>query len=223
MKRQDVSARIQEIGLIPALRLYSEADALFAAEAIFHGGVPIVEVSMTVPDAANVISRLVRDHPDALVGAGSVLDAQTAHVCLDAGACFVTGDGLLQVEVVGLAAKSDVAVIPGALTPTEVISAWKIGCDFVKVVPCVQIGGVTYIHSLAKMFPDIPLIAAGGVADYDVVNFIMAGAVALGIGRALVEKDALRNRRADRIAEYVHRYLGLVKSGRQQLAERHHR
>jgi 2-dehydro-3-deoxyphosphogluconate aldolase/(4S)-4-hydroxy-2-oxoglutarate aldolase len=115
----------------------------------------------------------------------------------------------------------EIVVIPGALTPTEVLTAWKGGCDFVKVVPCAQIGGETYIRSLHRMFPHLPLVAAGGVTQQNATNFILAGAVALGIGSELIPPDALRARQADRIAELARRFVGFVKSGRAYASARH--
>ena len=219
MKKQEVRGWIEEIGVVPALRVYSAEDALFAADAIVRGGIPIVEVAMTVPGAAKVISQLVQATPQIVVGAGSVLDTETARFCLDAGAHFLTSDGL-HMEVVEFAVKRDVVVFPGALTPTEVTTAWKSGCDFVKVVPCAQIGGETYIRSLHRMFPHIPMIAAGGVNQTNASSFVLAGALALGIGGELIPGEALRKRQTDRIGELARRFIGFVKSARIEIAIR---
>jgi 2-dehydro-3-deoxyphosphogluconate aldolase / (4S)-4-hydroxy-2-oxoglutarate aldolase len=129
-------------------------------------------------------------------------------------------DGVRRHNVLDFAVKEEVVVFPGALTPTEVITTWKSGCDFVKVVPCAQIGGETYIRSLHWMFPRIPVIAAGGVNQQNALNFILAGAVALGIGGELVPQDAIRGRQTDRIAELARRFVGFVKSGRAHLLAR---
>jgi 2-dehydro-3-deoxyphosphogluconate aldolase/(4S)-4-hydroxy-2-oxoglutarate aldolase len=222
VKKHEVRGWIEEVGIVAALRVYSEDDALFAAEAVLHGGIPIVEVAMTVPGAAKVISRVAQQHSQLIVGAGSVLDAETARVCLDAGAQFITSDGL-HAEVIEFARKSEVVVFPGALTPTEVITAWKSGCDFVKVVPCAQIGYERYIESLTRMFPHMPLIAAGGVNQQNATNFILAGAVALGIGSELIPPDAIRQRQTDRISELARRFVGFVKIGRAHLQARKRR
>jgi 2-dehydro-3-deoxyphosphogluconate aldolase/(4S)-4-hydroxy-2-oxoglutarate aldolase len=162
VKKQAVRGWIEEIGVIPAVRLYSAEDALFAAESITRGGIPILEIALTVPNATKIISQLRSENPNIVVGAGGVADMDTARQCLDSGAQFLTSDGL-HIELIEFAVKAEVVVFPGSLTPTEVITAWKTGCDFVKVVPCVQIGGETYIRSLHRMFPHIPMIAAGGV------------------------------------------------------------
>jgi 2-dehydro-3-deoxyphosphogluconate aldolase/(4S)-4-hydroxy-2-oxoglutarate aldolase len=147
------------------------------------------------------------------------MDEKAAQQSLDAGAQFLTSDGL-HPELMEFAQRHEVVVFPGALTPTEVIAAWKWHCDFVKVVPCTQIGGETYIRSLHRMFPHIPLIAAGGVNQENAFNFILAGAVALGIGGELIPSEALRQRQTDRIAELARRFVGFVKSGRDRLAAR---
>jgi 2-dehydro-3-deoxyphosphogluconate aldolase/(4S)-4-hydroxy-2-oxoglutarate aldolase len=219
VQRHEVRAWIEEVGIIPAVRVRSSEDALFAAEAISRGGIPIVEITLTVPGAIKVISQLRKENPNMVVGAGGVLDAIAAQQCLDAGALFLTSDGL-HLELMEFAAQQNVVVFPGVLTPTEVITAWKEHCDFIKVVPCAQIGGETYIRSLHRMFPHLPLIAAGGVNQQNASSFILAGAVALGIGSELIPHDAIRGRQADRITELARRFAGFVKSGRDHLMAR---
>jgi 2-dehydro-3-deoxyphosphogluconate aldolase / (4S)-4-hydroxy-2-oxoglutarate aldolase len=177
----------------------SPEDALFAVEAIAQGGIPFAEITLTVPGAIKIISPLRKANPNMVVGAGGVMDEVTAQQSLDAGAQFLTSDGL-QPEVVEFAQRNELVVFPGALTPTEVITAWKGGCDFVKVVPCTQVGGETY--------------------QENAFNFILAGAVALGIGGELIPSEALRRRQGDRIAELARRFVGFVKSGRVRVASR---
>src|ERR1700732_596655 len=213
MKKEEVRARIEEIGIIPAVRVSTAEDARFAAEAVSRAGIPIVEISMTVPGAIDVISHLAAHANDMIVGAGSVVDAETAQRCLAAGANFLTSDGL-DVKVVELAVKANTVVLPGALTPTEVIAAWKAGSDFVKVVPCAQVGGDSYIRALKAMLPHVPLIAAGGVNQQTAVNFILAGASALGVGAELVPQEALQWRKEEQIRELARRFLGMVKFAR---------
>ena len=215
MNEQDVRNRIREIGIIPAVRTSSSEDALFAADAVARGGIPIVEVALTVPDAHKVISHLVQNAPEVIVGAGSVSDVETARRCLDAGARFLTSDGF-DPEIVNFALKESTVVIPGTLTPIEVMRAWKLGPDFVKVVPCAQAGGDSYIRALKAMFPSVPLIAAGGVNQQTASNFILAGAMALGIGAELIPREAIRMRQPDRIAELARRFTGFVSSARRQ-------
>jgi 2-dehydro-3-deoxyphosphogluconate aldolase/(4S)-4-hydroxy-2-oxoglutarate aldolase len=213
VNKLDVRRRIEEVGIIPAIRVSSTEDALFAAEAVSRGGIPIVEVTLTVPEAMKVISYLVQHAPDVIVGAGSVLDAETARLCLEAGAKFLTSDGL-DPETVKFAVQQNVVMIPGSLTPTDVIAAWKLSPDFVKVVPCGHVGGDNYVRDLKAMFPNVPLIAAGGVNQRTAFNFIAAGAVALGIGGELIPREAIRRRQPDRIAELARRFTSAVSNAR---------
>jgi 2-dehydro-3-deoxyphosphogluconate aldolase/(4S)-4-hydroxy-2-oxoglutarate aldolase len=219
VKKLEVRGWIEEVGIVPAVRVYSADDALFAAEAIGNGGIPIVEITLTVPGATKVIAQLQKENPSMIVGAGGVIDAEVARQCVGAGAQFLTSDGL-HLDVVEFGMKQDIVVFPGVLTPTEVIAAWKTGCDFVKVVPCAQIGGETYVRSLNRMFPHIPLIAAGGVNQQNATNFILAGAIAIGIGSELIPKDAIQKRQSDRIGELARRFISFVKSGRAHLLAR---
>jgi 2-dehydro-3-deoxyphosphogluconate aldolase/(4S)-4-hydroxy-2-oxoglutarate aldolase len=170
---------------------------------------------MSVPGAVQVISDLVKIAPDMIVGAGSVLDAETARRCLDAGAGFLTTDGLI-LEIVQYAIAADVAVIPGALTPTEVIAAWQAGSHFVKVVPCAAVGGENYIRALKAPLSQVPLIAAGGVNQQTATGYILAGAAALGIGEALIPWEAVALRQSNRIRELARRFLNCVESGRRE-------
>jgi 2-dehydro-3-deoxyphosphogluconate aldolase/(4S)-4-hydroxy-2-oxoglutarate aldolase len=216
MNREDVRRRIEQIGIIPAIRVSSPEDALFAAEAVASGGIPIVELTMTVPGAIDVISHLVRNGPELIVGAGTVWDTETARRCLGAGAAFLTSTGL-DLETVEFAVHENVVMIPGALTPTEVMMAWKAGVDFVKVFPCSQLGGAPYIKALKAPFPQVPLIASGGVNQQNVADFFLAGATAVGIGAHLVPKKAVELRQPHRIHELAVRLVTTVGEARKQL------
>ena len=217
MKRAEVRERVKEVGLVPAVRVSSEHVARFAAEAVAAGGIPIVEIEMTVPGATDVIGYLVQHTPDMIVGAGSVYDVETAHRCIGAGAKFLTTDGL-DVSIVEFANKEEIAVWPAALTPTEIIVAWKANPDFVKVFPCAPVGGDTYIRILKKTLAHIPLIAAGGVNQQTAHKFILAGASALGVGGDLIPEDALRLKQSDRIRELAQRFRRFVDDARGQIA-----
>jgi 2-dehydro-3-deoxyphosphogluconate aldolase / (4S)-4-hydroxy-2-oxoglutarate aldolase len=210
MTKDEVCARIREIGIIPAIRVASYDDAHFATEAVEKGGIPIVEITMTVPRAVELISHLVAAHRNIVVGAGTVLFIAIARQCRDAGASFITAPGF-DPEIVEFAAKENLAVLPGALTPTEVVNAWKAGADFVKVGPD------KYIKSLKTALPQISLIAAGGVNQHTAVELIVAGADAIGVGKDLIPPDAIRLRKPDRIRELSHRFAGFVKEGRERL------
>jgi 2-dehydro-3-deoxyphosphogluconate aldolase/(4S)-4-hydroxy-2-oxoglutarate aldolase len=217
--RADVSARIKEIGIIPAVRLHSAEEALFAAEAVSGAGIPIVEVTVTVPGALDVIRELAISSPDVIVGAGTVLDLGWARRCLDGGASFLTSPGFDR-KIVEFAVHESVLVFPGALTPTDIMECAKAGADFIKIFPCAQLGGPSYIRALKSPFPDVPLIAAGGVNQQTAADFILAGASALGIGRDLIHEDAIHRRDVRWIQELARRYLNLVRQARSQLNPR---
>jgi 2-dehydro-3-deoxyphosphogluconate aldolase/(4S)-4-hydroxy-2-oxoglutarate aldolase len=217
MKKNEVCERIKEVGIIPAIRVCSAEDAHFAADSVASGGIPIVEITMTVPDAFNLIFHLVSHHKKMVVGAGTVLDTETARRCVDVGANFLTAPGFNR-AIVEFAIKQEIAVLPGALTPTEVVAAWSAGSDFVKVFPCAQVGGDRYIKALKTALPQIPLIAAGGVNQQTAAGFILAGAVAIGVGTELIPADAIERRESDRIRELAHRFIGFVNDARSRLA-----
>ena len=214
MTKTEVRARIEEIGIVPAVRVASSDDALFAAETVYHAGIQIAEITMTVPGAIELIARLAKSFPEMIVGAGTVLDADTARRCVGAGAQFLTSPGLV-LDVVEFALSNDIAVFPGALSPTEVIAAWRAGADFVKVFPCSANGGYRYIRALKIPLPQIPMIASGGVNQQTAFDFIRAGAAALGIGAELMPQEALRVRNRKQIRELARRYLGMVKDARE--------
>ncbi len=209
MKKDDVCALIREVGIIPGIRVSSGDDAHFAAEAVTRGGIPIVEISLAVPGAVELIAHLVRSDPKIVVGAGTVLDPATARKCVDAGASFLTAPSF-NPAIVEFAKKENLAVLPGAMTPTEIVTAWTAGADFVKVFPCAEIGGPRYIKSLHASVPQIPLIAAGGVDQRTAGMYILNGATAIGIGTELIPSEAIARRQTDRILELAHRFARLV-------------
>lgn len=178
-----------------------------------------MEITMTVAGAIDLISHLVRYHPKMLVGAGTIMDTEMARQCVEAGASFLTSPGF-DLTLIEFAAKKDVAVLGGALTPTEVITAWRAGSDFVKVFPCAQVGGDSYIKALKAPLPQIPLIAAGGVNQQTAGNFILAGATAIGVGAELIPTEAIERRQAARIRELAQRFVGFVKDARSRLDAR---
>lgn len=217
MTKEQIRSRIEEIGIIPALRVSSGEDALFAAEAISSSGIPIVEVTMTVPGALKVISELRGSDAQLVVGAGTVFDTEIAGRCLDAGAMFLTSPGL-DLEVVEFGLKRGSVVFPGALTPSEIIAAWKTGADFIKIYPCSAIGGPAYFRTLKRPFPNIPLIASGGVNQQTAAAYIHAGAAALGIGHDLIDPAAIERRERSWITELSSRYLKMVREAREEMA-----
>jgi len=213
VKKEEVCARIKEIGILPAIRVPSAEDALFAAGEMLKWGIPVVELTMTVPGAIGVITELARTHPQLIVGAGTVLDIETARACIDAGAAFVTSPGV-DTKIVEFTAKHNVAAIPGALTPTEIMMAHNAGANLVKVFPCAAVGGPGYIKALRSPFPHVPLIASGGVDQTTATGYIRAGAVALGIRGELIPPDAIRRRDQNWIHELAGRFLAIVQRAR---------
>jgi 2-dehydro-3-deoxyphosphogluconate aldolase/(4S)-4-hydroxy-2-oxoglutarate aldolase len=213
MTRDQVCAHITATGIIPAIRVDKAEDAVFAANAVFNGGILVAEMTMTIPGALDAIRQLMKQNPDAAIGAGTVLDVDTARRCIDAGASFLTSTGLDH-EMVAFAEEHQVAVIPGALTPTEVMVAKKAGVDFVKIFPCANVGGPNYITALRRPFPDVRMIASGGVNQQNAGDFIRAGAVALGIGEHLIPHEAIEARDLDWIRELSKRFLTIVKRAR---------
>jgi 2-dehydro-3-deoxyphosphogluconate aldolase/(4S)-4-hydroxy-2-oxoglutarate aldolase len=215
MTRETVRRHIVAIGIVPAVRTSSADEALFAADTVAKAGIPIVEITMTVPGALQVITELAHNMPDLVVGAGSILDMTTARHCVDAGARFLTSPGL-DLRIVEFALKEGIVAMPGALTPTEVTTAWQAGVDFIKVFPCAQVGGASYIHALKAPFPGVPLIAAGGVNQQTAAEFILAGAVALGVGTELIPKKAIQERDQHWITELARRFLHIIQGARGQ-------
>ncbi len=213
MSKESVRSRIEQVGIVPAIRFTSTEDAWFAVEAIAETGIPIVEVTMTIPGAVEMIRELVKKDPELIVGAGTVDDVESVRRCLDAGAQFLTSPGV-DVEVVEFALQQNVVVFPGVMTPSEVMAAWKAGADFVKVFPCSMLGGASYIKTLKSPFPNVPFIASGGVTQQTTTDFIQAGAVAVGVGRDLVYPEAVRRRDRDWILELGRRFVKIVNDAR---------
>jgi 2-dehydro-3-deoxyphosphogluconate aldolase/(4S)-4-hydroxy-2-oxoglutarate aldolase len=219
MKRNEIADVIRDVGIIPAIRVSSADDAHFAVEAVASGGIPIVEITMTVPGAMNVIEHLTKHHSKMVVGAGTVLDVETAKKCAAAGAHFMTAPGF-DCDIVDFAAKHEVVAIPGALTPTEVVTAWRSGADFVKVFPCAQVGGDAYIRALSRSLPQIPLVAAGGVNQQNAEAFIVAGAIAIGVGSQLIPVESIERKQAKRIKELALRFSKFVREARLRVPPR---
>jgi len=217
MNKQKVHDRIAEIGVVPVVRASSSREALIAAEAVCQGGIPIVEITMTVPGAVEVIRELSKSSAsEVLIGAGTVLDPETARRCLDAGAQFLVSPGL-NLQTVELAVREKILIMAGALTPTEVITAWNAGSDFVKIFPCGQVGGAKYIKALRGPLPQIPLVPTGGVNLNTAAEFIEAGAAALGIGGELVQAEALKSGKSQIIADNARKFVEIVKQTRARM------
>ena len=213
MEKRQVVERVRELGLVPVIRAQSPDEASRAIEAIRAGGIDVIEITMTVPGAIPLITEIAQRFKDAIVGAGTVLDADTARACILAGARFVVSPAL-DLGTIECCRRYGVAVLPGALTPTEVLKAWQAGADIVKVFPAGALGGASYIKALKAPFPQIDLIPTGGVSVDTAPAFIQAGAIALGVGADLVDLEALREGKAAAITEKAQRYVEVVKAAR---------
>ena len=210
----DVLKRIKDVGVIPVVRATTADEAMRAIDAIREGGISVLEITMTVPGAVSVIEQVTaRFGDDALVGAGTVLDAETAKACVSSGAQFIVSPAL-NFETIAYCRAADVAVMPGALTPTEVVQAWNAGADFVKVFPAGAVGGPSYLKSLKAPLPQIELVPTGGVSLKTAADFIRAGAAALGVGADLVDIKAIREGQAALITERAKQFIEIVREAR---------
>jgi len=215
MKKQEVRSIIEKVGIVPVIRASSAEEARFAADCVAKGGVPIVEITMTVPGAVEVIRELVKAMPQVLVGAGTVLNEAAAGQCADAGAQFLVTPGF-SAPAIAAARDRDLLIMVGALTPSEIMAASAAGADFVKVFPCGSMGGPKYLQALRGPFPQIPFVPTGGVNLETAADYIRAGASALGVGGEMVSKDALKARDGDVISKLSALFVNLVRDARRK-------
>ncbi len=214
MGKSEIIRQIRNVGVIPVVRADSTEIARRAITAILKGGIPILEVTMTVPGAVQMIRELVREvGSDAIIGAGTVLDAKTAQQCLDAGAQFIVSPAL-DLGTIGFCRDHGVAIMAGALTPTEVVTAWSAGADFVKVFPAGSLGGASYIKSLKAPLPQIEMVPTGGVSLKNAADFIKAGSAAIGVGADLVDLSALRAGLDSEITGRARQFVQIVQEAR---------
>ena len=214
MSRAEVIKQIKDTGVIPVVRASSADEAMRAIDAIREGGISILEITMTVPGAVALIEQVAKRYGDvATVGAGTVLDPETATACISAGAKFVVSPAL-NLDTIACCQRQDVAVMPGALTPTEVVQAWNAGADFVKVFPAGAVGGPSYVKALKAPLPEIELVPTGGVSLKTAADFIRAGAAALGVGSELVDIKAIREGQASLITERAKQFVEIVREAR---------
>ena len=215
MKKAEVIQKIRDIGVIPVVRATSADEAMRAIDAIREGGISVLEITMTVPGAVKLIKEVSsRYGNDVLVGAGTVLDPEIAEACVSSGAQFVVSPAL-NLETIACCRRLDVVVMPGALTPTEVVQAWNAGADFVKVFPAGAVGGASYLKALKAPLPQIELVPTGGVSLTTAGDFIRAGAAAIGVGTDLVDIKALREGQAALITERAKQFLQIVREARE--------
>jgi 2-dehydro-3-deoxyphosphogluconate aldolase/(4S)-4-hydroxy-2-oxoglutarate aldolase len=214
---REVMEWIRDVGIVPVVRAASASEAITAVEAIRAGGIPILEITLTVPGAIGIIEELTKTVGEgALIGAGTVLDAETAKACIEAGARFVVSPSL-DVPTVEACRRLGVPVMPGALTPTEIVTAWKAGASAVKVFPANAVGGAAYLKSLKAPLPQIDLLPTGGVSLQNAADFIAAGAFALGVGADLVDLAALRRGESSTVTERARQYVAVIAAARSRL------
>jgi 2-dehydro-3-deoxyphosphogluconate aldolase/(4S)-4-hydroxy-2-oxoglutarate aldolase len=210
----EVQNKMAEIGIVPVVRAPNFEEAAAAVEAIYEGGIPVAEITMTIPNAPAVIRQVVQKFGDQiLVGAGTVLTAAQAEECLDAGAQFLVSPGL-SIPVLHAARARNRLAIPGTLTPTELMTALVEGVRLVKVFPCGNLGGAKYLKSLKGPFPDVLMIPTGGVNAGNAAEFIVAGAFALGIGSDLVDNRAIREGNPQKVTAAARELVEAVKKAR---------
>ncbi len=216
----EVIQRIAEIGIVPVVRAASVEEANRAVEAICAGGIPVVEITMTVPNAVSVIREVAKQRGhDVLIGAGTVTNAEQAEACFSAGARFLVSPGL-SLPVLESAKRHSKLAIPGALTPTELMAAQEHGAKLVKIFPCGNVGGAKYLKSLKAPFPHASLIPTGGVNAANAAEFIAAGAFALGVGADLVDATALREGNLGKITAAARELVNAVASARAALGKK---
>lgn len=214
MNKAEVIKQIVEIGLVPVIRASSSDEALRVIEAIREGGVTVFEITMTVPGAVKVMEDVAAKFgADVLIGAGTVLDPETARMCILSGAQFIVSPAL-NLETIAMCRRYSTAVMPGALTPTEIVTAWQAGADFVKVFPCSAMGGASYIKGLKAPLPQVEFVPTGGVNLKTAADFIKAGSSALGVGADLVDVEAIRAGDAKTVTGRAKEFLSIVSEAR---------
>ena len=187
MSKTEVIEKIREVGIIPVVRAGSHEEAQIVIKALIAGGINVLEVTMTIPNAVELIARLTGEYRNAtVIGAGTVLDRQSAEKCIEAGAKFIVSP-ILDLETVSFCNENEIAVLVGALTPTEIFTAWKAGADLVKVFPVSAMGGVSYLKAIKTVFPQIEFVPTGGINLENAVDYIKSGAFAVGIGGELTK------------------------------------
>jgi len=217
MKKEKILSAILEIGIVPVVRTPSAESAYKAIEAIYRGGILAAEVTMTVPGAVKVLEKLADEFGDKIVlGAGTVLDPETCRACMLAGAQFFVTPAL-NVKTIEMARKYSKPICPGALTPTEVLTAWQAGADMVKVFPCDNVGGAKYIKALKGPFPQIDLIPTGGVSLTTAAEFLKAGAAAVAVGGELVDAKTIKEGKYEVFEERAKQFLDVVAKARAEM------
>src|SRR5262245_35287004 len=219
MTSKEMMAFLTEAGLVPVVRCSNADAAVKVVSALYNGGIRAAEITMTVPGAVKALEKVADQFGDKLVlGAGTVLDPETARICMLAGAEFFVTPSL-KLATIEMAKRYSKVICPGALTPTEVLTAWEAGADVVKVFPCGNMGGPKYIKALRAPFPHIEMIPTGGVNLETAGEFLKAGACAVAVGGELVDAKTIREKRFDVIEERARQYLAAVAKARAEMKQ----
>src|SRR5579863_5893938 len=217
MTKEQILSFITEIGIVPVVRTASAEGAIKSVDAIYRGGIRAAEITMTVPGAIHALEKVADQFGDRIVlGAGTVLDPETARACMLAGAEFFVTPSL-RISTIEVAKRYSKVICPGALTPTEVVTAWEAGADIVKIFPCGNVGGPKYIKALRGPFPHIEMIPTGGVNLETAGEFLKAGACAVAVGGELVDAKLIREGRYDAIEEKTRHYLVAIAKARAEM------
>ena len=214
MHRDVILRSILDIGVVPVVRTSSAESAVLAIEAVYRGGIRAAEITMTVPGAIKALEKLADAFGDKLVlGAGTVLDPETARICMLAGAQFFVTPAL-NLKTIEMVKRYSKIIMPGALTPTEIVTAWEAGADFVKVFPCGALGGAKYIKSLKAPLPHIEMVPTGGVSLETTADFLRAGAAAVAVGAELIDAKTIAEGRYEVFEERARQFLAEVAKAR---------
>ena len=217
MQKSEVIEQIRKTGIVPVIRVESADKAREMIDAIMEGGIRIFEITMTVPNALELIRTLVdRLGNDSIIGAGTVLDAEAARRCIDAGSQFIVSP-VLEMDIIDVCRREDRAVFPGALTPTEILSAWRAGADAVKVFPASAVGGPSYLRSIKGPLPDIELMPTGGVSLATMGEYLRAGAIAVGVGGELTDVRTLKNGQTKDLTRIAKEFVQEVQEARSRV------
>jgi 2-dehydro-3-deoxyphosphogluconate aldolase/(4S)-4-hydroxy-2-oxoglutarate aldolase len=217
MTKETILSFIRDVGIVPVVRTTSAESAIRAIEAIYNGGIRAAEITMTVPGAVKALEKVAEKFGDKIVlGAGTVLDPETARICMLAGAEFFVTPAL-RVATIEMARRYSKVICPGAMTPTEVLTAWESGADIVKIFPAGNVGGAKYIKALKAPFPQIEMIPTGGVNLETAGEFLKAGACAVAVGGELVDAKLIKEGRFDQIEERARQYLAVIARAREDM------
>ena len=214
MKRESILSSLMDLGIVPIVRTDNAADAVKAMQAVYRGGIRAAEITMTVPGAIKALEKLADEFGDQMIlGAGTVLDPETARICMLAGAQFFVTPAL-NLKTIEMVRRYGKVIMPGALTPTEILAAWEAGADAVKVFPCGAMGGAKYIKAVKAPLPQVEMVPTGGVNLETTADFLKAGACAVGVGSELIDSATIRAGKFEVFEERARQFLEVIRKAR---------